>query len=151
MLTLQDARKQAKAVMREQYGAEWWKRDDAADLRRAIAKAARLVLAQQEAQTRERVTPTQPVAKVSEVAKAAVAEAQAPVVTLTPDEAKLAALRVQAAQLYPTPSSMPEKEKKAQYDKRRRWLVANGAPRVEPKEGHTAFGRKLVNGEWVKL
>jgi hypothetical protein len=145
MLTIQEARRQAKAHMRAQLGADWWKRDDVAQLRAAIGKAARLILAQQQAQT------PGDVAKVDTPPAAAQVPEAKPVVTVTPDEARLAALRVQAAQLFPTDSSMPEKVRKAQYDKRRRWLVANGAPRVEPKEGHTAFGRKLVGGEWVKL
>lgn len=147
MLTIQDARRIAKGFMRAQEGADWWKGDDEVVRARkaAIGKAARLILAEQ-AQTPASV------AKVD--TPPAPAGAQVPaILTVTPDEARLTALRVQAHQVFPSDPTQSSKTKhnKTQADKRRRFLVAHGAPRVEPKEGHTAFGRKLVGGEWVKL
>lgn len=81
-----------------------------------------------------------------------VPEPKVEVVPVTEPEA-LVALRAEAWKLFPSDTSQPStaKHNKVQAQKRRDYLVKHGAPRVQPKEGQVSFGRKLVNGVWVKL
>ncbi len=153
-LTIQDARRIAKVAMRAQYGADWWKRDDVAVLRAAIGKAARAVLAQQNLERAPIQAPEAPIASTGPLTGMfmMLPEPKAPVPPVT-EPAAILALRAEAHKLYPSDPSQSSKSKhnKSQAQKRRNHLVLNGAPRVQPKEGQVSFGRKLVNGVWVKL
>jgi hypothetical protein len=157
-LTIQDARKLVKEGWRAYIdlaiGKAWWETPAAEAIRSQIGDRARLVVAQQN------------LSRVAEPvrAQAPVTEGFMPVVTPVVPEVKpapapvtepeaMVKLRAEARALFPSDPAQPStsKHNKAQAQRRRAYLVAKGAPKVAPKEGQVSFGRKLVNGVWVKL
>jgi hypothetical protein len=145
-MELQDARKAVKEGWRAKFAIytgtpEWWKHENAKEIRRSITYQARDVLTQQ---TGERVTSTQgsPV-QVPQDAAVLVAPVAALVTPRTPGVIDMRELRAQAHAKYPVPSTLPQAERKKLYHKRRAWLVAHGAPKRGLLPGQVVFGKKL--------
>lgn len=161
-LTIQDARKLVKEGWRHYIdlalGKAWWETPAADAIRTQVAARARQVVAQQNAERGQAPLPAPAPSSEPEtkgfmpVVEAVVPATQPPVPPVTEPEA-LQKLRAEAWQLFPSDRTQPStsKHNKAQAQRRRAYLVAKGAPKVEPKEGQTSFGRKLVNGVWVAL
>lgn len=148
VLGIQDARKLVKEGFRELYARftgnpAWWETPDADKVRQMVAVRARQVVALQSLE-----------GVVAAPAQTAEAQAQAPKLPeVKPEEHAPEAgpvsperereLRVMAAQLYPTPAGMDQREKKKQYHRRRVWLVAMGLPKRGLLPGQVVFGRKV--------